>query len=402
MRALPLSLANEMRMQVEARESRLESIHHDTASLWPPCDSSPDVKEQMLAHAPYQAEATTAAMRRAVDVEGAPSRLCIKAAAPWEMLGCNEAFYAMFGFAGTGCTLKILHGQTTRMDVLESTISAAARGGVHECQLRLYTACGQPLLLRLQVSQVQSLPGELALPDQMNMLLLSFAPAVHFLRAIDLEHDMSPGASAEVKNTAPFHVLSVSPDWAQMYGMSHSTVVGRGLRVIEGPATDLRVVRKMKELTARGVEAKASFITYDASGKQLWTHFSTMPLQSPNGMIDSCIAHAFSYDTLDLNEAMSATQGHLLVVSVQGHKHITHTTRDLCELLSCGNSQMAGVCCKRMLESTANSEVLQRLVAEVVHGECPQLAPHLMTLQGSKGNVVSSCSLVMAFLFSLA
>jgi len=366
------------------------------------CDSSPDAKEQILAHAPYQVEATTAAMRRAVNVEGAPSRLCIKAAAPWEMLGCNDNFYTMFGFTGAGCTLKILHGQTTRVDVLESTINAAAKGGVHECQLRLYTACGQPLLLRLQVSQVQSLPGETALPDQMNMLLLSFMPAFHILRAIDMEHDMSPGASAVVKNKAPFHLQSISPDWAQMYGMSHSTIVGRGLGVIEGPATDLRVVQKMKELTARGVEAKASFITYNASGKQLWTHFSTTPLLSPNGVIDSCIADAISYDTLDLNEAMAASQGHLLVVAVQGHKHITHATRDLCELLSCGNAQMAGVACKRMLESTINSEVLQRLVAEVVHGECPQLAPHLMTLQGSKGNVVSFCSPVMAFLFSLA
>ena len=182
-----------------------------------------------------------------------------------------------------------------------------------------------------------------------------------------------------------------------MYGMSHSTVVGRGLRVIEGPATDLRVVRKMKELTARGVEAKASFITYNASGKQLWTHFSTAPLLSPNGMIDSCIAHAISYDTLDLNEAMAATEGHLLVVAVQGYKHITHATRDLCELLSCGNAKMAGVACKRMLESTINSEVLQRLVAEIVHGESPRASTHLMTLQGSQGNVVSSCSPFLLF-----
>ena len=174
-------------------------MHHVTTSLWPSssCDNSPDAKELMLAHTPYQAQATTAVMRRAVDVEGAPSRLCIKAAAPWEMLGCNDAFYAMFGFSGTGCTLQILHGQTTRVDVLESTINAAAKGGVHECQLRLYTACGQPLLLRLQVSQVLSLPGETALPDQMNMLLLSFLPAIHILRAIDLEHDMSPGARVQ-------------------------------------------------------------------------------------------------------------------------------------------------------------------------------------------------------------
>jgi len=340
-----------------------------------------------LADIPLIKTATTAAMRRALD-DVAQARVVATAAAPFEMLGCNAAFYELMGYPAAGSTLKILHGQTTRVDALESTILLAAKdGGCHECQVRLYTACAQPLLLRVQVSVVQTLPGEAQMPEEVSVVLVSFSTANHILRSVDVKADVSAGARVVVQATSPFNIQNVSTGWAEMYGMSQSMVLGRALRVIEGPGTDSRVVRQLMDSVVRGVEGRASFMTYDVNGNRLWTHLSTAPLLAANGTIDSCVAHAVSYSTLNLDEAMAANTGNLLVVGVQGHKHITHATQELCHLLSGVNAQTAGLACASVFDSTANREVISRLVAEVVHGDTPHATPHLMTLQGAQGNV---------------
>lgn len=341
---------------------------------------------QSTIETPYHEEATMAAMRRALG-DVAQARVVVKAASPFELLEGNNAFYELMGYSATGSTLKILHGQTTRVDALESTIQSAVKeGGVHECQLRLYTACAQSLLLRVQVSQIQTLPED-ARMQEVKMVLLSFSTATHICRAIDVKTDVSAGARVVVQNTAPFHIQSVSPDWAQMYGMSESTLLGRALRVIEGPGTDSRVVRKLMLSVARGVEGRASFVTYDVNGKRLWTHLSTAPLLAANGTIDSFVAQSVSFPALELKEAMAAIEGHLLVVAIEGHKRITHATRDLCKLLSGGDLQTAGLACESVLESTANSEVMRRLVAEVVHGDTPHATPYWMNLQAAQGKM---------------
>ena len=121
------------------------------------------------------------AMRRALDADSghAHARVVVSAAEPFAMQASNGAFTQLMGHSADGSALKILYGQTTRSEVLESTIVSAEQDGVCDCQLSLYTSSGNALLLRVQVSAIHA---EVKVAPQRRMVLLSFMPAQHISR----------------------------------------------------------------------------------------------------------------------------------------------------------------------------------------------------------------------------
>jgi hypothetical protein len=128
-----------------------------------------------------QAAIAEAAVRRAMDAKSGPvgAHVVTSAAPPFQILGCNRAFLELTGHQSIGSSLKILYGKTTRVNALESSISAAAQGGVHECQLQVYTANAQPLLVRVAVSLVQGEDGETSrhrCAEEPKVMLLVLSP----------------------------------------------------------------------------------------------------------------------------------------------------------------------------------------------------------------------------------
>ena len=119
------------------------------------------------------------AVRRALDAEC--DRACVIAAAaePFEILASNAAFTKLLGHSADGSALKVLYGQTARSEALESAIASANQAGVCHCQLQLYTACGNPLLLQVQVSAIHS---EGKVESGRKMVSLSFLHSQHVRR----------------------------------------------------------------------------------------------------------------------------------------------------------------------------------------------------------------------------
>jgi hypothetical protein len=327
----------------------------------------------------------------AVDLPG-KARVLASAAPPYAMQFCNEAFSELMGYAANGSALKLLIAEPTQVDPLYSAISAAVEGGIHECQLRLSTSSGQFLIIRVAVRLMLE-------PSEDKMLLLSLSPAIHIWAGEDIVADRSPGARVVVRNTTPFHIEYVSPCWAEMYGMKETAFLGRSLKVLEGPDTDLCAMNRLMQSAVRGVEGKASLVTYNGEGKRVWTHLSTAPLLSAVGNIDSFVMEAVTHMTVDLTEAVSATNGYLLVVALQCGitylPHIIHASGDLCNLLQStalhsGSSHMsARNAWQTLLESEGNAEYFRNLVAQVVHGNSGQGCPETMTLKCEKGNVAA-------------
>ena len=203
-------------------------------------------------------------------------------------------------------------------------------------------------------------------------------PVALACRAFDAKEDATPGARVVVHNKAPFHIESVSAGWKQMFGMSESALLGRSLRVLEGPRTDQRAVNRFMASVTRGVEGKVSFMTYNADGQRLWTHFSVSPLLSSAGTIDSFIAEACSYKSLDLDAAISSNEGYLILVEAESNKHRAHASRDLCKLLNLSDDLAFQV----LMDEPANRNLISSLMAEVVHGDVSQqqARPHVITL----------------------
>ena len=136
-------------------------------------------------HAPCLTEASSAAMWRVLEEGEGAARVVVSAVAPFVMLGCNAAFVELLGQVANGSALKILHGQTTRFDALESVIVNASKGGAHVCQLRLYSAAGDARLVRVEAKLVQPQDGETARQSTeggVKMMLLSLMPANHICR----------------------------------------------------------------------------------------------------------------------------------------------------------------------------------------------------------------------------
>ncbi len=148
-------------MQLSSAASSTNCSKHNEHSSQP--DIQPVIAVAAHSHS-IQATMAEAAMRPAIDSKSGPvgAHVVTSAAQPFQILGCNEAFLRLTGHQSIGSSLKILYGKTTRINALESTISAAEDGGVHECQLRLYTANAQPLLVRVAVSLVNAKEGEMS------------------------------------------------------------------------------------------------------------------------------------------------------------------------------------------------------------------------------------------------
>ena len=170
-------------------------------------------------------------------------------------------------------------------------------------------------------------------------------------------------------NKAPFHIESASAGWEEMHGMPVEALLGRSLRVLEGPGTDLRAVNRLMDAAGRGVESQSSYLTYRADGKRMWTHFAVEPLLSEAGTIDSFVAETFSYQVLGHAEAVSQVQGFQLLVDLQDpNRCIAHISQPLCQLLNMAQTQLVGQPLDAVLASSASSQLVAKVVAEAVHG----------------------------------
>lgn len=165
-------------MQFSSAGSSTICSKHNEHSSQP--DIQPVIAAAAHAHS-TQAAMAKAAMRRAMDAKSGPvgAHVVTSAAPPFQILGCNRAFLELTGHQSIGSSLKILYGKMTRVSALESSISAAAQGGVHECQLHLYTANAQPLLVRVAVSLVHAKEGEASrhrCAEEPKLMLLVLSP----------------------------------------------------------------------------------------------------------------------------------------------------------------------------------------------------------------------------------
>ena len=211
-------------------------------------------------------------------------------------------------------------------------------------------------------------------------------------RAVHVKADDSPGARVVVMSKPPFHIESVSSGWVQMHGMSEVALRGRSLRVLEGPGTDMRAVSRLMDAVVRGVESQASFMTYTASGKRLWTHVVVAPLLSESGTIDSFVAETLSYDLIELPEALLQEQAFQLLIPLEDPNYcIGNASQALCQLLSVPRERLIGMPLNTVLASRASSRRFARIVAEVVRGVDVKLqrGSHYIALQSqSQGQVV--------------
>lgn len=263
------------------------------------------------------------------------ARMVVEAASPFKCVGVNTALCRLMGLSQAdieGSSLKVLHGLDTR-SVWDTAIETAANSTApQDLRAMCNTAMKQKQLLRVQVSVLQqhaNVPEDKE--HKLMLLVLKLSSGVR--TAEEAKADKSPGARVIIKNKAPFPIESVSSDWERMFGMAESAVVGRSLKVVQGPGTDSRAVSELMNAGARGVEGQTAFVTYTLEGKRLLTHHTCLPLLSANGTIESFVVEARSSEVVDCKDAMSMQKGMALVVSLESSNEVVHASGELCKLL---------------------------------------------------------------------
>jgi len=309
------------------------------------------------------------------------ARMVARAAPPYACVGGNSALCELTGLSKAeleDSTLKELHGLDTR-SVWDMAIETAAKGTPQELRAMCNTAKKGQQLLRVHVSVLQQ-QQDAGVPDDkdLRLVVLIFKPSTGVRTAEEAKADKSPGARVIVKNKAPFHIESVSADWQRMFGMVEAAVVGRSLKVVQGPGTDSRAVSELMNAGARGVAGQAAFVTYTLEGTRLLTYHTCSPLLSANGTIESFVAEARSTDIVDLKDAMEKQTGMAMVVSLDSAMQVVHASGELCKFLKQEVGALVGQPLAGIL-SGANTETLLKVTTQAT-SSAPVLRSVLVAL----------------------
>jgi len=96
-----------------------------------------------------------------------------------------------------------------------------------------------------------------------------------------------PGAVMEIflEGLAPHRVLWANDDWLQFCGFEASEIVGKTMKVLQGPATERVVVEKLS-LAGEGRRSETGTVTNYTKSKTIFRHTVTMePLVNSSGQL---------------------------------------------------------------------------------------------------------------------
>ncbi len=286
-------------------------------------------------------------------VQKGEARLITWGQHPYVCLGSNEAFSSLTGVASDQVdvsSIKKLFG-VTAIAAWDSAIETATKDGSHDFDIFCNTAAGKKELLSVRASLLPHIPDGKECEQPKLMLFI-------MTRAADARSMTSSGVRVVVQNKPPFHIESVSPDWALMYGMSSAAVLGRSLKMVQGPCTDMRAVRTLMDAVTQGVEKHVTYITYNAEGKRMLTHHHVFPLFS-----DSAVVEANATEIIELaEEALQVQKGISILIDASSTHDITHVSDDLCRLLNKDRKAIVGQSVEHLLDGSSKG-TCQDLIA---------------------------------------
>lgn len=95
----------------------------------------------------------------------------------------------------------------------------------------------------------------------------------------DATFDADPAARVVTKATAPFHIVDCNRAWLELCSFpSKSSVVGRTLRVIQGPLTDRESLKRLHAEIIQGHATDATLLNYKGDGATFINYLRVCPI----------------------------------------------------------------------------------------------------------------------------
>eukprot|EP00293_Proteomonas_sulcata_P012163 CAMPEP_0184290910 /NCGR_PEP_ID=MMETSP1049-20130417/3043_1 /TAXON_ID=77928 /ORGANISM="Proteomonas sulcata, Strain CCMP704" /LENGTH=677 /DNA_ID=CAMNT_0026598191 /DNA_START=116 /DNA_END=2149 /DNA_ORIENTATION=- len=178
-------------------------------------------------------------------------------------------------------SLKIVQGPATNAVVLNELLQAAHGGKTNEAPITVYSSGGQGAIMCVKATPKYTGP-------EVTACVLTMQPST----AIPVKTAAAEDGRAKVLVTVqePHNVEHVSPLFTNIYGMAELQILGRTLRMIQGPRTDqMEWKRLMKEAT-KGLSHEGVVHTSTIDCTELLCNMSVQPAYSPNGQITHLMA----------------------------------------------------------------------------------------------------------------
>ena len=145
----------------------------------------------------------------------------------------------------------------------------AARASRAKCPpTRKVSLCIEPLFQDAPVSRAEGTEETVCTAPQMVSALRVRLMEQNLLSLKEAQSELASGAAAVLSQvTAPHRITHVGPVFTAAFGLDASAVMGRSLKMIEGPLTQHESIAACYEAASTAVEASTRIVCYNASGR---------------------------------------------------------------------------------------------------------------------------------------
>uniref|UniRef100_A0A7S4L1K4 RWP-RK domain-containing protein n=1 Tax=Guillardia theta TaxID=55529 RepID=A0A7S4L1K4_GUITH len=156
--------------------------------------------------------------------------------------------------------------------------------------------------------------------------------------AIDFETGVS---TLVVGLTAPHKIFRVSQEWLDLFKLSREEVAGRSLKLIQGPATDVRKVSMLIQAALMGKESKAAITMYTSSGNYLVLTVNSKPILENNEPV-ACSLTMKPADVVYSKAAMADDGMAKVVLGISQPFHVEYVSSAFTYLYGISDHQIRG------------------------------------------------------------
>ena len=169
-----------------------------------------------------------------------------------------------------GCSLKILYCNETNSALLEETLTSVREGCESTCGVILTQ---DPILLHVWCMFVMhGTYGKCKL-----CVIKPMAPP-KVSKGVDY-------VAAAVSPLPPFHMVDVSTSWAALFGYSPEEMKGRGLKILQGPRTNVQEFQAFMLNIKKCIPAECTLLAYKMDGAISSVRFRLFPFEISRGKI---------------------------------------------------------------------------------------------------------------------
>ena len=186
--------------------------------------------------------------------------------APFCIMAANEAFSKLFSLPScsqTGYTLKALCSDFEGYSLMEELILKAACGNECECAI---SVAEQNFPVHIRAFPVLDndrvcLVSCIAMPMKTYIVIPSSCEAQCILSC-----------------RAPCHLEDANDKWCSLWGFTHDEVVGRSIKLLQGPGTNEHILVDLLENSRRGLQKQCKFTAYKKNGSECAVRLQSCPL----------------------------------------------------------------------------------------------------------------------------